>query len=83
MLITRQSPFSKKYNTQDIPVTQDQLNAWDSGVLIQHAMPNLTADQREFIKTGITAEEWDEAFGETSDEKDDTSFSRFPDQDPR
>jgi hypothetical protein len=48
----------------DIPVTQEQLDLWNNGVLIQDAMPNLTADQREFIKTGITADEWDEVFGE-------------------
>jgi hypothetical protein len=28
-------------------------------MLIQEAMPNLTPDEREFIKTGITNDEWD------------------------
>ena len=31
-------------------------------MLIQQAMPNLTADEREFIKTGITPQEWDDMF---------------------
>ena len=26
-------------------------------------IPNLPADEREFIKTGATSEEWDAAFG--------------------
>ena len=46
----------------DIPVTEEQLAAWDSGTLIQNAMPNLTPDQREFIMTGITPEQWVEMF---------------------
>jgi hypothetical protein len=62
MLITRTSRISGKIRTLDIPVTQEQLDAWYNGELIQKAMPNLTASQREFIKTGITDEEWDEMF---------------------
>jgi hypothetical protein len=33
------------------------------GALIQDAYPELNADQREFIKTGITPERWEELFG--------------------
>jgi len=62
MLITRTSPFSGITNSMEIAVTQAQLDAWESGTLIQDAMPNLSADEREFIKTGITAEEWDDMF---------------------
>lgn len=42
----------------DIPVTQEQLDNWEQGMLIQNAMPNLTDSQREFIMTGIIDEEW-------------------------
>lgn len=62
MLITRQSAWSGQVRTLDIPVTYDQLYEWERGTLIQNAMPNLTPDQREFLMTGITAEEWDEMF---------------------
>jgi len=62
MLIKRRNPFNGKVNTMDIPVTVEQLAAWDSGTLIQNAMPNLTPDQREFIMTGITPEQWVEMF---------------------
>lgn len=34
------------------------------GKHIQDAFPFLTDNEREFILTGITAEEWDELFGE-------------------
>ena len=46
----------------EIEVTQEQLSSWESGTLIQNAMPHLSADEREFIMTGITPEEWDSAF---------------------
>lgn len=31
--------------------------------MLQDAMPNLSADQREFLLTGYTAADWDEVFG--------------------
>jgi len=49
--------------TLNLPVTEAQLDAWASGELIQNAFPNLSADEREFLKTGITAEEWESLFG--------------------
>ena len=42
----------------DIDVTDEQLQDWREGTAIQDAMPNLTPDEREFIKTGITPKEW-------------------------
>ena len=62
MQITRRSPFTGKINTTEIAVTEKQMADWKSGKLIQDAMPNLTADEREFIKTGITPDEWNETF---------------------
>lgn len=64
MLITRKSVISNNINTMDINVTIEQFNAWDAGALVQKAMPNLTPDEREFIMTGITPEEWDATFGD-------------------
>ena len=64
MLIERESPLSGNKNTLDIPVTLAQIAAWKGGELIQNAMPNLSADEREYIKTGITAEEWENTFGD-------------------
>lgn len=64
MKITRVSPFSNKKTTLEIDVTARQIASWEKGELIQDAMPNLTADEREFIKTGVTPDEWDEIFGD-------------------
>lgn len=60
MYITRTCPFTGRINTLELPVTDEQLENWYSGTLIQEAMPHLNADEREFIKTGITAEAWSE-----------------------
>jgi hypothetical protein len=63
MLITRTSTLSGITRTLDLDVTPAQVDRYDAGgVLIQDAFPQLSKEQREFIKTGITAEEWDEMF---------------------
>lgn len=36
----------------------------EDGLLVQDAFPFLTDDQREFIMTGLTPEDWDQLFGE-------------------
>ena len=52
----------------ELPLTEAEFNraqqARAQGALIQEAFPMLNADQREFILTGITPEEWAETFGE-------------------
>jgi hypothetical protein len=63
MNITRKSPLTGITRTKEINVTEEQILAWQSGELIQNAMPQLSADDREFVKTGITGEEWDQLFG--------------------
>lgn len=64
MKITRVSPFSNKKTTLEIDVTARQIASWEKGELIQDAMPNLTPAEREFIKMGVTPDEWDEIFGD-------------------
>ena len=63
MIVNRKSPFSGKYTTMKINVTPEQIDAWENGMAIQNAMPHLSADEREFIKTGITPDEWKSMFG--------------------
>ena len=64
MQITRRSQMTGVERTLDIDVTAEQIDAWQRGALIQDAMPHLSVDDREFIKTGVTAEEWDQAFSD-------------------
>ena len=63
MLVTRRSSYSNITRMWDMDVTQEQLDAYFDGKgLIHEIFPQLTADEREFIMTGITPEEWDELF---------------------
>ena len=67
MKITMISQFTGKSHTLEIPITQEQYEVYLSGLdnrLIQAIFPNLTPDQREFLMTGATKEEWDEMFAE-------------------
>lgn len=64
MNISRKSILTGIERTMDLPITQEQIDAWEDGALIQDVMPNLTDDEREFFKTGITADEWEQAFGD-------------------
>ena len=62
MRITRTSIVTGVSRSLDLPVTQEQLDAFNRGTLLQNAFPHLSASDREFIKTGITSEEWDTMF---------------------
>ncbi len=60
MQVTRKSILSGKENTLEINCTQEQLDEYAKGRgLVQNIFPNLSDDDREFIMTGITKEEWD------------------------
>ena len=63
MLITRTSPISGAKNSLEVNCTPEQLAAWEGGTLIQNAMPDVEAPLREYIKSGITPQEWVETFG--------------------
>ena len=65
MLITKVSMLSGVTHTRDIDVTQEQLEAWAGGVFVQNAIPQLSVDDREFIKNGSTPEEWEDLFNES------------------
>ena len=70
MLIIRTSPLTQELNTWDINVTQEQIANWESGMLIQSAMPNLTPDEREFIMSGMTPQDWEHLYGRDDDDSE-------------
>tara|TARA_A100001011_G_C14080811_1_gene744410 strand:+ start:104 stop:271 length:168 start_codon:yes stop_codon:yes gene_type:complete len=45
-----------------LDVTGEQIERWVAGELVEDVMPNLTPEEREFMITGITPDEWDETF---------------------
>ena len=62
MKITRQSMTTGVTRTREIDVTLDQMNAYYvEGKLVQDAFPHLSPSDREFIMTGMTDEDWEEA----------------------
>jgi len=69
VLVSKQSIFSGKVNQMVLPLRQGQIEYWlDSCLLIQDVLPDLSDDQREFLLSGSTPEEWDEMFGDDEDE---------------
>ncbi len=64
--VTRTSILTGKTNTISLPVTQEQLDLYEnSKELIQNVMPNLTNEEREFVKTGITECEWNKLINDS------------------
>lgn len=65
MIIKRKSTVSGKVRTRDIPVNPEDMISWEKGDASIHViMPYLSDEDREFILSGITREEWQEAFAE-------------------
>lgn len=61
MKIIRRSPFTGEFNEMDIDLTVEQYLAWVDGRTpnIQEAFPHLSDDEREFLISGATPEEWE------------------------
>jgi hypothetical protein len=63
MLVTKQSRISGKISSMDLDITSDQLERINLKIeLIQNIVPHLSSEQREFLITGITPDEWNELF---------------------
>jgi hypothetical protein len=66
MKITRISQLSGATNTLDLNVTQEQMERFEmrriTGEYVQTIFPELPKEEREFILTGITPQEWNEIF---------------------
>lgn len=63
--IIRKSPRTGRLNSMDLDITLEQLQRYEDGKgYIQDIFPNLSASEREFIKTGYTEEDWLTIFGE-------------------
>lgn len=71
MLIHRKSPVTGKINEMDLPVTAEQVLNYTHGELVQNAFPQLNAEQREFIISGCTPEDWKALYGDSDETKGD------------
>jgi hypothetical protein len=52
------------------PDFKECLDRYYSGALIQDAFPMLNSEEREFIKTGITPDEWEGLMNQAFDMED-------------
>lgn len=50
--------------TNEIEVNMHDYLAWQNGLVIQSAMPYLSASEREMLITGICDDCWKESFGD-------------------
>lgn len=65
MIIKRKSVITGIVRSIDIPVNPDDYAAWEKGLGgIEELMPYLNSKDFQFILSGITSEEWDDAFSE-------------------
>lgn len=65
MIVTKESILTGKINSMDLDVTLEQIAKYEyGGSLVQNIFPNLTPPEREFLRNGITPEEWDKEFGD-------------------
>ena len=67
MKFTMTSIMTGNTHEMDLDITEDQLNDWNQGQLIQDVMPELSPEAREFLITGITSDEWDSLMGDDYD----------------
>ena len=62
MVLGTSCPICGKH--QVITVDADGYTAWNEGALIQDALPELTASEREALITGICDDCWNLSFGD-------------------
>lgn len=58
MIIVRRSQATGARHERELDVTHQQMAAFERGVMVQDAFPQLSAEDREYILSGITPEEW-------------------------
>ena len=64
MIFKRKSIISGIEHHMALDVTQEQFERYENGWFVQDAFPHLSADEREFIISGVTPEEWSSTFGD-------------------
>jgi len=61
-MIIKRKNFEGKQVQMDLPVTMEQIQRWENGGLVQDVFPQLNADQREFLISGMLPREWEKLF---------------------
>jgi len=60
--LVKRSPKTNKLNSMELDTTSESLNEYYNGGdrLVQDIFPSLNVDEREFIMTGYTVDDWNE-----------------------
>lgn len=66
LTITRNCPFCNTPQTKEFD--EEHYRKYEAGAPIQDVMPNLSADDREFLITGICHKCWNSTFNGGSDD---------------
>jgi hypothetical protein len=70
-LVIRYSVLSGKFNKAILKIDEEQYNRWkDKRSLIQDVFPHLDSDEREFLMTGYTPEDWQAMFPPTDEDEE-------------
>jgi hypothetical protein len=79
MQITKVSQATGVTHTREIDVDPDTYIDWTQGFTdhIQDVFPHLSADDREFLISGTTPEEWDDLFGDI-EEDEESDYTEYP-----
>ena len=63
--VHRSSVITGNVNSMVLPTRQGELEYWEESMaLVQDVFPHFTPDQREFLISGSTPDEWNELFSE-------------------
>ena len=63
--VHKQSCITGKHHSMVLPTRQGELEYWEESMaLVQDVFPHFTPDQREFLISGSTPDEWNELFSE-------------------
>jgi len=64
MIISKKSTLTGVINAMDLDISEEQYLRYEARCeAVQNIFFNLNAEQREFLITGTTSEEWNAAFG--------------------
>lgn len=71
MEITKRSDATGVIHTREIDIEEWEYRRYVRGELgyVRDAFPLLSAEDREFLVTGVTPEEWDELFGDIEEDE--------------
>ena len=63
--VHKQSCITGNHNSMVLPTRQGELEHWEENmILVQDAFPHFTSEQREFLISGSTPNEWNKLFSE-------------------